>query len=209
MCWESEGSRALLSVDDRGHCTCSTCHTTVFTATLPFFHIYIFLRQMNLPVSLPSASKYTIASVLLRIASGRWTGTKGVPTFSVLSGKEIAQIHPKALLQDGTWGINHSAHETEGWGEARTLKIPDLMRLCQDGGKKRKMTNRLSYSNTASKRGGIKYLTTLFSLLFYMFENTKKKKRNQNKSQYPIRYKPEKLFQNGNNEWLERPGAPD
>lgn len=49
--------------------------------------------------------------------------------------------------------------QEEGWGEARTPKIPDLTRLCQDGGEKRKMTDRLSYSNTASKKEGGKKKT--------------------------------------------------
>lgn len=58
----------------------------------------------------------------------------------------------------------------EGGREAGALKIPDLTSLCQDeGGKKRKMTDRLSYSSTASKKDGERKMFNHPSLLFCMF----------------------------------------
>lgn len=201
-CAESQRVSGLFSVNDRGHCACFTYHTTVLTASLPFFHIDIFLRQMNLPVSLPSASKCTIAIVLLRITSGRWTGTKGVPTFSVLSNKEIDQTHPEALLQDGAWGlfIQLTEQKVERRQEPlRSQTWPGYVRIEK---KKEKWLTGCPIPILPVKEEK-KYLTTLFSLGLRIPKN-----RNQNESQCPIWYRPEKLFQNGHNEWRERPGAP-
>ena len=145
-----------------------------FRVSLHFLHISIFLRQMDLPMSVSSASKYTVVCVFkdwIRKANGYDGCPHLLGPWKQTYFSNALKLHCK--MAPGELFIQLTK---EGGREVGTLKISNLTRPCQDEweGKGRWLTGCPTPVLAAKETGGVGNAQPSFTLSYFAcFEKIK------------------------------------
>lgn len=145
---------------------------------------------MNLPFSLPSASKYTVASVFKdRIRKAYWY--KGCSRlFSLLWQRDFSNTSKSSVVRWLLRKYPFISRKRKAERKQELLRSQIWPGYVEMEGEKRKMTDRLSYSNAASKKRRGKKKDSLAPVLHvWEYKNIGIKTR----AKCPIWYKLEKL----------------